>query len=67
MYIVGCSVATLLVLFALTALLFPITQLGQLVIRRMRFLRNQLGSIWMSGALIGICMFGLGVYYGMPR
>ena len=62
---VPCFVTALVLVFGLTAILVPALMFGKMVIGKIPFLRRQLGSIWMSGALIGICMFCLGVYYGM--
>lgn len=59
-------VGTALLLFcAASSLLVPVIVGGKTVMHKYPRLQQQLGTIWMSGAIIGASMFCLGVCYAL--
>jgi len=65
--LISCSGAILLLFCAVSSLMVPVCIGGNRMIHKFPFLQKQLGTIWMSGALIGVFMFCLGVVYALRR
>ena len=53
--------------FVVLYTLIPLWMVGKIIIEKLPFLSKQMGTIWMSGAIIGIFMFGAGVFYALKK
>jgi drug/metabolite transporter (DMT)-like permease len=66
---VPCFIATAVLFCIIAALILPLLMLAKVAkipLARLP-LKNHLGSIWMLGAVIGVCMFCFGLFYGMQH